>query len=72
MPCKHYYNSLLQSHAWFRSHDDKSWEVGHVLFAITKPCRISQLACRSLRLMAFQLKQEQGKIDNAKHASILS
>ena len=35
-----------------KSQDDKSWGIGHVLFAITKVCRIS----RSLMLMAFQLK----------------
>ena len=44
----------------FLSQPDKSWGIGHVLFAITKSCRISQSACRSLRLMAFQDKQEQG------------
>ena len=55
-----------------KSQDDKSWGIGHVLFAITKSCRIIQSACRSLRLMAFQLKQEQDKIDNPIHASILS
>ena len=37
-----------------------SWGIGHVLFAITKSYRISQSACRSPRLMAFQVKQAQG------------
>ena len=44
----------------FLSQPDKSWGIGHVLFAITKSCRISQSACRSLRLMSFQVKQVQG------------
>ena len=47
-----------------KSQDNKSWGIGHVLFAIKKVCRISHSACRSLRLMAFQLKQEQDKTDN--------
>ena len=55
-----------------KNQDDKSWGIGHALFVITKSWQISQLACMSLRLMAFQLKQEQDKINNPKHASILS
>ena len=53
---------LLHSHVcfFFLNQADKSWGIGHNLFAITKSCRISQSACRSLRLMAFQVKQEQG------------
>ena len=31
-----------------------------VLFAVTKSCHFSQSTCRSLRLMSFQEKQEQG------------
>ena len=44
----------------FLSQPDKSLGIGHVLFAITKSCRISQSGCKSLRLTAFQVKQEQG------------
>ena len=55
-----------------KSQDDKSWGIGNVLFSITKSCRISQSTYRSLRLMAFQLKQWQSKIDSPKHNSILS
>ena len=57
MPCEHCYYTVMYD---FLSQPDKSWGIGHVLFAITKSCRISQSACRSLRLMAFQVKQEQG------------
>ena len=39
---------------------DKSWGIGLVLFAMTKSCHFSQSTCRSLRLMSFQEKQEQG------------
>ena len=39
---------------------DKSWEIGLVLFDMTKSCHFSQSTCRSLRLMFFQEKQEQG------------
>ena len=39
---------------------DKSWGIGLVLFAMTKSCHFSQSTCRSLRLMYFQEKQEQG------------
>ena len=41
-------------------------EKGLVLFAITKSWQVSQSALRSLTLIAFQLKQEQDKIDNPK------
>ena len=39
---------------------DKSWGIELVLFAMTKSCHFSQSACRSLKLMSFQAKQEQG------------
>ena len=39
---------------------DKLWGIGLVLFAMTKSCHFSQSTCRSLRLMSFQEKQEQG------------
>ena len=42
--------------------------IEHVLFAITKSWRISPSALRSRGLIAL----EQDKIDNLKHASILS
>ena len=64
----HYYRAMHDS----KSQNDKSWAIGHVLFAITMSCRISHSARGSLRLMAFRSKQEQDKIDNPKHASILS
>ena len=44
----------------FLSQPNKQRGIGHVLFAITKSCRISHSACRSLRLMAFQVKQKRG------------
>ena len=44
-------DSLLHSHAWF-------WN--QVLFPMAKSCHFSQSTCRSLRLMSFQEKQEQG------------
>ena len=47
-------------HAFGIMHD-KSWGiVGLVLFAMTKSCHFSRSTCRSLRLMSFQEKQEQG------------
>ena len=46
--------------------------IGNVLYVITKSCGFSQSASRSVRSMAFQLRQEQDKINNPKHASILS
>ena len=39
---------------------DKSWGIGLVLFAMTESCHFSQSTCRTLRLMSFQEKQEQG------------
>ena len=39
---------------------NKSWGIELVLFTITKSCHFSQSACRSLRLMSFKEKQEQG------------
>ena len=55
-----------------KSQDGKSCRIGLVLFAITKSWRISQSALRPLRLIAFQLKQEQDKIDNPKHPKTLA
>ena len=56
----------------FKSLADKSWALGHVLFAMTKSWRIRLSALRSLGLIAFQLITEQGKIGSSKYASILS
>ena len=39
---------------------NKSWGIGLVLFAMTKSCHFSKSTYRSLRLMSFQEKQEQG------------
>ena len=38
----------------------ESCTTSHVLFAMTKSCHFSQSTYRSLRLMSFQEKQEQG------------
>ena len=55
-----------------KSQDAMSWRIGLVLFTITKSWRISQSALRSLKLIAFQLAQEQDKIDNPNHSKTLA
>ena len=57
MQCKLSYYKVVRD---FGIMHDKSCRIELVLFAMTKSCHFSQSTCRSLRLMSFQEKQEQG------------
>ena len=57
MQCKLPYYTVMHD---FGIMHNKSWGIELVLFAMTKSCHFSQSTCRSLRLMSFQEKQEQG------------